>query len=163
ELWGEPPPALSDLEAALASSTVGLGTGVDLAAIYSEWPRYPEDAYVGKWASTTIPMLMIEGSLDFIPAASTLAVKEHFSAAHQTFELLPGAPHGALVGSPTNGGGLPCGAKLMLDFVKDPTSPVDASCVGAIQALDFHDLAPGDTQYYFGTPDLWEGDPGPTP
>ncbi|NLH51175.1 MAG: lysophospholipase [Myxococcales bacterium] len=143
---------------------------------WGQWPIYPDDGYMNRWADTDVPLLMLNG--DFDPQ-TTLSMAtpagEHFTGSAQTFVTVPYSPHGVITGSPTPTAiaayfendletflTSTCGAQMIFDFLADPTGPVDTECLAAIPPLEFS----GDSlvnQYMslalYGTTDMWEGIP----
>ncbi|WP_437660715.1 alpha/beta hydrolase [Sorangium sp. So ce1182] len=157
ELWADPPPPASDVEAFLAQANVALGLTDDLAALHESWPRYTPDAHAGQWAATSVPLLLLHGELDFIPSAVPEALQRHFTGPNQTLVMLPRAPH--VLESPTDLMGGSCDMDLMLQFLADPEAPLDTSCTEEVLPLDFS-VPPDLSAAYLGTQDAWEGDPG---
>ncbi|WP_437477877.1 alpha/beta fold hydrolase [Sorangium sp. So ce1014] len=157
ELSADPPPPVSDVEAFLGRANVALGLTDHLAALHESWPRYTPDAHAGQWATTSVPLLLLHGELDFIPSAIPEAVASHLQGPNQTFVMLPRAPHG--LESPTDVMGGSCDLDLLLQFLADPEAPLDTSCTEEVLPLDFS-VAPGVSAAYLGTEDAWEGDPG---
>ncbi|MBI5537645.1 MAG: alpha/beta fold hydrolase [Deltaproteobacteria bacterium] len=157
ELWETPAPATSTLLERYQQSlfVVGAYTMHDLDAA---WPVYPWDGWVRKYAESKVPMLMLNGTLDTqTPIDTAQLVKPYYSAEHQTFVTIPYANHGTIIeGIQT--GQEPCGAHLIIDFVKSPTSPLNTSCTQQTVPPDFSDssMAP----MIFGTADLWENTAG---
>ena len=153
ELWDEPSPSLAQLQAAEATQFISNGVAVEMAALHDEWPRVPHDEYFGHWARTAAPILMLQGGLDpATPLAHSGGAQMAFVGPHQTFVVIPNAPHGVLVESPVEGS-LPCGMTLLLGFVADPTRPVDTSCGASVTPLQFETSTY--TMDYFGTSSLW--------
>ncbi|XXX73353.1 alpha/beta fold hydrolase [Sorangium sp. So ce134] len=157
ELWADPPPSLAEVNAFLAEANVALGLMDDAAAIRESWPLYTPDAYAGQWAATSVPLLLLQGELDFIPSAIPEAVESHFTGPNQTFVMLPRAPH--TLESPTGSTGGSCDLEILLQFLADPEAPLDTSCTEEILPLEFS-VVPALSAAYLGTEDAWEGDPG---
>ncbi|WP_437996073.1 alpha/beta fold hydrolase [Sorangium sp. So ce185] len=156
ELWADPPPPASEMQQYLAEANVALGLTDDAAAVHESWPRYTPDAYAGQWATTSVPLLLLHGGLDFIPSAIPEAVERHFTGPNQTFVMIPRAPHG--LESPTSGG-TSCDLEILLQFIADPEAPLDTSCTERILPLDFS-VDPTLSATYLGTDDAWDGEPG---
>ncbi|WP_437574115.1 alpha/beta fold hydrolase [Sorangium sp. So ce887] len=156
ELWADPPPSVSETQEFLAQANVVIGLTDDAAAIRESWPRYTPDAYAGQWATTSVPLLLLHGELDFIPSAIPEAVESHFTGPNQTFVMLPRAPHG--LESPTDLMGGSCDRELLLQFLADPEATLDTSCTEQVLPLEFS-VDPGLSAAYLGTEDAWEGDP----
>jgi pimeloyl-ACP methyl ester carboxylesterase len=143
-------------EASVASRDVTLGFQVNVGV----WPRYPLDAYVSQWATSTLPMLFLQGGLD--PATllrKAREMKPHFTAPHQTWVELPTATHTTLVSSPfvdASGQRRSCGTRMLMAFLEDPTATLDTSCVAQIPAVDFTLVRPETNRALLGTEDAWE-------
>ncbi|AKT43699.1 alpha/beta fold hydrolase [Chondromyces crocatus] len=155
ELWSAPPPPVADILAAAEATLISQGTTLQEADLFTVWPRYERDAHFGQWASTTVPLLMMNGDLD--PATPiTLAerVADHHTAPGQTFVRLPRSPHGVLTGSPIHPNGETCGTALLLAFLADPHAPLDTSCKDQVLPLNFAG-APWLAQALFGTSDFY--------
>jgi len=157
ELVAPVAPTRSELQAIYDAAYAAPGSMVflDLAGV---WPRYPRDSFVDGFATSSTPMLMMHGTLDFIPIASAMKMKEHFSGPNQTFVALPNSPHATTRNSPVSDGGFPCATTLMRNFMSDPKKPVDTSCVAKMLPLDFSSRGPL-SSYFLGTSDMWEGVP----
>lgn len=154
-------PALTpaDLEAIREASVASR----DVTAIFEQnldWPRYPADEYVGRFADTHSPLLFLSGGLD--PATiigKARAMRPYFTRPHQTWVEIPWATHTTFVSSPfvdEIGERRSCGTRLMMRFIEGPTTPLDAGCADAVIPIDFtlprRDLNRG----LFLTSDAWE-------
>jgi pimeloyl-ACP methyl ester carboxylesterase len=157
--WESPAPTAAALKAIGTSKLASLDWTVERADVYGYWPKYPPDAYIDGWPTTTIPMLMVNGTLDTeTPIETALVASTHFAGAHQTFVKLPYAPHGGGYQSPTTlADGLPCGIDIMASFVKAPESAPDTSCIAAMKPLVFEDVK--FAKSFFGTGSIWENVP----
>ncbi|WP_437313903.1 alpha/beta fold hydrolase [Sorangium sp. So ce385] len=156
ELWADPPPSAAEVDAFLAEANIALGQMDDGVAIRESWPRYTPDAYAGQWATTSVPLLLLQGELDFVPSAVPEAVESRFTGPNQTFVMLPRAPH--TLESPTSSG-TSCDLEILLQFIADPEAPLDTSCTERILPLDFS-VDPTVSATLLGTDDAWDGDPG---
>ncbi|KYF97532.1 hypothetical protein BE20_38300, partial [Sorangium cellulosum] len=156
ELWADPPPSAAEVDDFLAEANIALGQMDDGVAIRERWPRYTPDAYAGQWATTNVPLLLLQGELDFVPSAIPEAVERHFTGPNQTFVMLPRAPH--TLESPTSAG-TSCDLEILLQFIADPEAPLDTSCTERILPLDFS-VDPTLSATLLGTDDAWDGDPG---
>jgi pimeloyl-ACP methyl ester carboxylesterase len=161
ERWPDPPPPVEEVEAYAEQALFSLDVSVRLAHAYDVWPRYAPDEHVGQWAESSVPMLMMQGTLDpaTIHAAGSL-VGDHFAGDHQTFVSLPGTPHGAFL-SPTSAG-VACGAALFASFLTNPQAPLDGSCVDLMLPVSFEG-EPALAAAAFGTDDLWENEASSQP
>lgn len=156
ELYESPPPDASVMAARYAQAVFPAGAA-DLAGARAVWPTYGGDSYVGTWATSTTPMLMMNGTLDFqTPIESARTVGEHFTGAHQTFVEIPNAAHGVLLQSPVRTAGAPsCGMQIAASFLRDPLAATpDTSCVADLAPLSFAG-ATTDALRLFGTTDAW--------
>lgn len=157
EMWTEPGPSAETLaaerEALLVSRDVTSGFEGPLATL----PRYPRDAYAGRFVTTDTPMLMLQGTWD--PATRpepAYAVRDHYQGAHQRWIDIPHGAHGA-AGYQQTLDGSSCGSTLLLQFVESPTTQVDTSCLADVKPPSFAG-APKMNTTLFGTEDAW-GDP----
>jgi pimeloyl-ACP methyl ester carboxylesterase len=173
ELWGyvltqniirsefgeEPIPTAEQLEAiregAVASRDITL-----MLAETLDWPAYAPDPYVGGWAETGTPMLMLQGGLD--PATlreKALGYRDRYAGPHQTWVDFPTATHTTLSSSAfidEVGELRSCGTRLMMAFVTDPEAELDTSCVELVEPLDFELTEVDYNRALFGTRDAWE-------
>jgi hypothetical protein len=131
-----------------------------MAELYDIWPRYPAEPLAQTWPATTMPVLVLRGGDDYIPAADADVAKTHYAGAHQQYVVVPRSQHDLLKNSTTTTPNAPtCAQMLLTQFVNDPTAALDASCTSAMQDYGFPvDAALSTT--VFGTSDAWEGDPG---
>lgn len=157
EMWREGGPTLEEADALAANGIVGDGGLANLIRMRELWPRYEVDRYDNGFANTTVPMLMINGSLDpATPLADAERVGAHFDGPGQTFVTIEGGGHG--FGAPLDGGSS-CAQAMIEAFVVDPTQPVD-DCGSRVVPPDFEGT-PELANAAFGTADLWdEPDPG---
>jgi pimeloyl-ACP methyl ester carboxylesterase len=153
-------PDLATLQAAFDAHRVALGASIRFRQASDVWPLYPKDQYHGAFASPSVPLLLMHGGLDFIPMADVQAAADQLVGPGFNFVPLPGAPHEAAFQSPVVPMGL-CGAQLLGQLLVDPNAALDTSCLMALAPLEF-DVPPQLATPYFGTPDAYEGDPGPT-
>lgn len=162
ELWTTPAPTLEELEDVVLHANASTGAGPLIARWQGALPRYPHDAYWGRLATTTTPLLMMHGTIDPRTALSSATqVGEHFAGPHQTFVVLPRASHAVVINSPTIDGGTTCGLELLRGFLMDPRQPIDTSCVERIRPLDFQG-EPSATMTLLGTTDAWGDGDAPT-
>lgn len=154
EMWPDVSPTAADLLASREGSVVSRDVTSSMDALIGIWPAYPKDAYVGAWAQTDVPMLMLAGGLD--PATilrKQRLTKPHFTGAHQTWVEFPLAGHGVIGTSPTNQG-FSCGTAVMASFLRHPEAAVDTSCLSDLKGLSFAGDA-ATTMTLFGTTDPW--------
>lgn len=174
ELWGfvltqnvirsefgeEPMPTAAEL-AAIREGAVASRDVTDMLEETLDWPVYPADPYMGAFAETDTPMLMLQGGLD--PATlleKARPYEAHFTGAHQTWVEFPTASHTTFVSTPTRENAVDvtrgCARTLIFEFLADPRGELDTSCVAEVLPLD---LALSDTeknQALLGTGDAWE-------
>jgi pimeloyl-ACP methyl ester carboxylesterase len=154
EIGREPPSVAA--QAFAESCTVCLGAG-SLDNHDARWPRYAFDDDLLAWASSTTPLLAMNGGLDpFAPAERYLdeGGAEAFDAPHQRVLSFPLSAHGVALGTRTIDGDLPCGFRLALDFMGDPQADLDLACMDDLAPIDFTGSAIAEP--LFATADAWE-------
>jgi pimeloyl-ACP methyl ester carboxylesterase len=110
----------------------------DYGPLYDYWPRYPVDEYSNVWATTDVPMLMMNGDLDpKTPIEESKIFIEHFNGPYQYFEEIPLAGHNAMFQSPTSETVRYCGFEMVLSFITNPTGYDREPCLDYIASLDF--------------------------
>jgi pimeloyl-ACP methyl ester carboxylesterase len=164
EMWETPSPTKATLESRFANA-VFPNSGIDqLADVRDAWPLYSLDMFAHEYATTTPPMLMLNGTLDSqTPIELAGAAKSHYAGPNQTFVTIPNANHGTVDQSPVivapsvpSGPFTTCGMDLVAQFVKDPKASLDMSCLGKLAPVSF--TRPADEiAYLFGTSDLFLG------
>jgi pimeloyl-ACP methyl ester carboxylesterase len=162
EMWDAAPPSPAAHLASLQSLDFGL-LDVELDTLWATWPKYQADAFAAAYPTTTVPLLMMNGTLDAqTPLAEAKDAETHFTAANQAFFEVPGAPHGAIGGEPWSQPSPPCSVQIVTSFVTHPDAPIDASCFGLVDPIAFEPDA-ATTQLFFGVPDPWGDAPPPAP
>lgn len=156
ELEENPPISRTDLADLLADAVF---TAYDpaLRDAYDMWPRYTPDALVGKYPTSQVPVLMMNGTLDpQTPLEFAEAIAPHYVAASQGLIVLPRAAHGVIHQSPTSEGSAKpsCGMMLWHQFLESPTAQLDSACRADILPHDFAG-SPDLAAQYFGRPSLW--------
>lgn len=155
ELWPDPPPSLEELQAIADNALGHKNIGPNFRPRYDDWPRYEPGPLHDQWATTDVPMLIMNGTLDpQTPIERARLVGEQFDGAHQTFVEMPDVSHGVLSGSFTSDGDR-CGEELLTQFVADPEATLDISCVDDIALRDFR-LNGAYARFLFDTDDLWD-------
>lgn len=173
ELWPDPSEHPTEQQIAEGEAALFVTTGLTprVAAVQDVWPPYADDAYVGAWAETATPLLMMNGDLDpMTPIWVGGQAAEHFTGPRQWFFTIPRAAHAVTAQTPVaEQGDTPCGLQIMLSFLGDVTAEPDTGCIATIPAESFAG-DPAANQYLFGTDDLWENgaaasppSPGPPP
>jgi pimeloyl-ACP methyl ester carboxylesterase len=125
-----------------------------------DWPKYPADEYVGRFADTDSPLLFLSGGLD--PATiigKARVMRAHFTRPHQTWVEIPWATHTTIVSSPfldESGERRSCGTRLLMRFLESPTTPLDTSCADAVIPIDFTLPRRDLSRALFLTSDGWE-------
>ena len=141
ELWDDPRfPDDASVDTfvaqAEASALVGPRDGAQLVAVLRAFPAL-EEPLASAPLTSTVPALMLAGELDpSTPAELTSSIQSELHGPHQTFVLVPHTTHGVIDGSPT-ADGRDCGRQLFLEFLADPTAPLDAGCAADRLPLDF--------------------------
>ena len=157
ELWPESAPPLAEFLAEVDGLFASIDLSPRVAALQDAWPRYPDDAYVGQWATTDLPLLMMNGDLDpQTPIWVGSQADPHFNGANQRFYTIPRAAHCTIAQSPVStAGAQDCGMQLLLGFLADPLVAPDDSCLADLAPVDFTGNA-AYSQYLFGTADMWD-------
>ncbi|MFO0549983.1 MAG: alpha/beta fold hydrolase [Polyangiaceae bacterium] len=151
ELYDASPATFDALVAADAPRAFSNGDAGFYRAVWDVWPRYSASPYRGAYPTSTVPILMLQGSLDpLTPPLHAGLVADALSNA--TLVLLDGGAHGSLFQSPTSSGG-DCGAELLQAFVTDPTATLDTSCAADLVPPTFNN---DDLAFLFGTNRLWD-------
>jgi pimeloyl-ACP methyl ester carboxylesterase len=128
----------------------------DLQAAFASWPVYPEETYFGKWASSDIPILMLNGDLDpRTPISLAVDAGVNFDGANQVFEEIIRGAHSVLVQSETQDSTGYCGIELAVEFLKDPQSYAGNDCLENIKMPDFEGEAE-DNLDIWGVEDRYE-------
>lgn len=159
EMWADPAPPPSELQAYVDAANFSGDASVEMATLHDVWPRYtPNPALAGKFAKTSIPILLEHGEYDFISQPQYQPFVDALSGPHQSFVLYPRATHDPWSAATAAGGS--CGLIDFYSFLLDPLTPPDPECLAYVVPIDF--AVPADyASAYFGTEDAWEGDPGP--
>jgi pimeloyl-ACP methyl ester carboxylesterase len=127
ELWPTPAPSVDQLRAIREGAVASRDITEAFEPNFGKWPTYTPDSYVGNWATTDTPMLMLQGGLD--PATllrKAREMKPRFARPNQTWVEIP------------------------------TTSPVDTTCVATVLPLDFRNSRTPYNMALFGTADAWE-------
>jgi len=99
------------------------------------WPVTPRPAVERAQVVSDIPTLVLAGDLDpATPPANGETVVE--GLANGQLVSFPPFGHGVLrAQAPTGDDPIPCGQRVIIDFLADPAAPVDASCVDDLPPL----------------------------
>lgn len=119
ELWETPSPTAANLqlirENAVASRDVTLGMELHIG----NWPTYTPDNYSKTWATSTTPLLFLQGGLN--PATllrKAREVKGRFGP-NQHWVEIPTVTH-TVIGSSTTSEKQSCGTRIMMNFIEAP-------------------------------------------
>jgi pimeloyl-ACP methyl ester carboxylesterase len=129
-----------DLLAAAEAEVFSSDPGIDLPAALADWPHYSLDEFMGQWATSDIPMLILHGGLDTqTPESQGRALAAEFDAPNQQFLFFPTGTHGIYNGSHSlvDDEETSCGKDLTVQFLRSPTRAVDESCIDDALPLDF--------------------------
>ena len=130
------------------------------------WPVY-EDEHIDQWPDTETPVLAFDGDYDIrTPIETASELVDHLQGPNQNFYEVPEGTHWILYTTPVQTKGQPtCGMQLLRDFIADPSSAPDASCLDDLVRLDVAGDA-DKAMRYFDAADMWEnlaGNVGPAP
>jgi len=157
-----PSPPLAEVEAFEATSLFSKELDYLVAIAAPVWPAGAPDPLAGSFAETSIPLLMMNGTLDAqtsIEGARAFAAE--MAGPHHYFVELPRTRHVALTSSATVADLVntrPCGAQILASFLASPESPPDTSCTVDILPLGFSWGATID-EAMWGTTDIWGDGP----
>jgi pimeloyl-ACP methyl ester carboxylesterase len=162
EMTNELSPAEDILRASEEVVFADLGSSVDLRTALANWPRYAPDEFIGRWAETDVPLLLLHGGLDTqTPPSMGRALAEQYTAPGQQAFFFPTGTHGVYFGSHDyqEGDDRSCGAFLTQEFLRDAHATVDGSCIVEAGPLDFS--ANEETLIrVFGHTDVWDDPDG---
>lgn len=157
EMWppeGFPDPATVD--EAVAKTTVATEVTSRLAKRQASWPTYARDALVGKLPSYSGPLLMLQGELDpATPIEHAARLRDVFTGPGQTWVQFATGSHAVMDQTPALDG-TDCGRAIVLQFLADPTKPIDTSCTTRLAPVDFTGDA-ATNRALFGVTDAWDG------
>ncbi len=164
ELWDEPAPTVAEYTAFLDTMTITVSPSPEAYGAFLAYNSYARDGYWGQFATTSVPLLMLNGTMD--PQTSLLESNptgQHFTGPHQTYVVVDRAPHAVLFSSRYEEDPfLTCGWDLFEQFVRDPTATLDVSCATMVEPFRFT-FDPAVARSIFNTNDLYEAMPGPPP
>ncbi|MBK6520755.1 MAG: alpha/beta fold hydrolase [Polyangiaceae bacterium] len=137
ERVSHPPPSVDELIASAESLFVSSEQMPAYRATYDPWPIYDAGPYLGTFAETSTPILMMQSPLD---AQTVIGPTAEFEAAYdgpnQTFVVVERSGHAVLSQAPMADGSI-CGMVLAAQFLLDPTSALDTSCKDEVLPIDF--------------------------
>lgn len=160
ELWPDPPPSSAQLRERCDSQVFCPGTSSGIGVLYDIWPRYAHDEYFGKWPTSRVPILAMNGTLDAsTPITIAQRAASELDAPHQTFVAVPWSPHGVVYFSPVKTPNAPtCGIQMLASFVRDPKAAPDTSCLDDLAPVDFAGGGSELVRQLFGASDAWENE-----
>ncbi|AKU90716.1 alpha/beta fold hydrolase [Vulgatibacter incomptus] len=129
---------------------VAPGLGYAFAEWYETWPwpLYSTPAELKRWAPVSIPMLLINGTLDLpTPLADIAGIEAAYPGPAQTFVRVPNEGHGAMDTA--------CPMSIVRAFVQDPSARPDLSCLARMETIDLRGTS-SIARQVFGTTDMWE-------
>jgi hypothetical protein len=136
------------------------------AAKAASWPIYPHDAYFGKWPSSPVPILVLQGTLDARTPYGSVE-KAHYSGPNRYYVEFPNGAHivggfDPSAGYVTNQAPMAdssvlysCGWLVIESFLADPSKKPDTSCIAGMAPLGFGN-PPTAWLARVGVQDLWE-------
>jgi pimeloyl-ACP methyl ester carboxylesterase len=108
--------------------SAALGDYARQVELCAEWPRPPEALVVREPVVAAVPVLVLSGAFDPVtPPRYGKAVADHLSNALEF--VYPNSGHGASLQHS-------CGRHHVVAFLREPTEPLDTSCVARIE-LEF--------------------------
>jgi pimeloyl-ACP methyl ester carboxylesterase len=156
ELWETPEISLEQMAAWRDAAAVSRDVTSGFEGALPVMPRYEHDSFYGGFATTTLPILMLQGAWD--PATRPVPaedVKNAYTGPNQHWVTIPRGSHGAL-GSVPKSDGTSCGTEIFDSFLEDPEATPDTSCLDDLQPFTF-DGNPELNQLLFGVDDAWGG------
>lgn len=161
--FNESPAPTPELLAAIREDAVASRDITTMLEQTLDWPAYPSEPYIGQFAATDTPMLMLNGGLDPATLLSKARVLQpHFTGPHQTWVEFPTATHTTIASSPfidEIGETRSCATRMLMAFVGAPEAEIDQACRDAVLPLDFTLTSSSYVPYnraLFGTTDAWE-------
>ena len=159
EFW-EPGLTPEDLKAEVQELVVAPGYGYSLAAMREDWlmPFYETPAELYSWADVSMPVLLLNGTLDAQTPDWDLdraGIRTAFRRPGQKYVEVPFGAHGSLYEGRSRDGMGTCGFHMVAGFLDDPTAAVDTSCLAGLDKLDFEGSSLPSSNV-FGTSNLWE-------
>lgn len=156
ELWETPAPTVQSLAAIREASVVSRDVTEVLEPTLGKWPTYTPDSYASSYATSSKPLLFLQGGLD--PATlrrKARDVRPHFQGKNQHWVEIETAGHTVIVSSATPAK-RSCGTMIMMSFLENPNGELDQSCVATVLPIDFANTRTAYNQALFGRSDAWE-------
>jgi pimeloyl-ACP methyl ester carboxylesterase len=158
EFWGASAPTADAAQGELVGLSTATALTLDVARRATMWPSAwtKRDPLHGKLVDYKKPLLMLQGALDpATPAKYSAVLRDHFTAAHQTYALFPAGAHDPASGTVNESTGKSCALFLYASFLEDPTRELDTSCVSNTQPVTFVSKS-YEAKGIFGMLDAWE-------
>ncbi len=157
EMWTDPAPSIQQVQKTFLDAYIAPGASFNSINLFNTWPKYARDEYVGKFATTDVPVLMLNGTLDpQTPDYYAEAMDKGMQGANKQLVIMPGAAHGTVSQAPTVTNQM-CGLELSVAFFKDATKPVEPTCVNVLAPVTFS-LPAFIVKQFLGVNDLYEND-----
>lgn len=157
EITDPDPPTIEALTSVRDAAYASFDESVLLRRLRDIWPVYPRDSFADGYPDTSVPVLLLNGTLDpqtDVELASEIAT--HYTRPHQTYIEVETAGHPVFSTSPMVGDDdRRCGAQMWISFMHDPEAPVDTSCLGQLRPIAFEGTA-AIAKTLFNAADLWE-------
>jgi pimeloyl-ACP methyl ester carboxylesterase len=128
----------------------------ELASWASRWPRGFRDGYFGKWPSSPVPILILQGTLDPRTPYGDI-MRAQYSGKNQYYVEFPGANHAIFLPTATpmvEPAAPGCGWQVIRSFLEDPTRAPDTSCISGMMPV--FGTPPKEWFDLVGIQDLWE-------
>jgi pimeloyl-ACP methyl ester carboxylesterase len=157
ELWDDPPLDTAAVQAALDGLVVAAASPLEVIAAMTALETYTPDAYFRQFPNTSIPVLMMNGTLDpQTPPSTARPMGMHLAGPHQTYVEVDRAAHAIITQSRYESDPLrTCGWDLIEQFVTAPLMDLDTSCSTTVETLRFGNDAVL-AQALLGTGDLYD-------
>jgi pimeloyl-ACP methyl ester carboxylesterase len=170
EMWADNnSSALSrqQIEERVASTPFGGYRKFELSTLYPTWPRYSLDDYHGKYANTTVPVLLLAAELDVDAPINWAeqAASQGFNKPNQRLIKIPYGSHNTLLNTPVTNSDKTCGFQLIKQFIDSGAtsgmySPVsiNTECTTKVEVVDFAGTTTAVRDYateFVGSPDIW--------
>ncbi|MEN0063379.1 MAG: alpha/beta hydrolase [Myxococcota bacterium] len=149
DLWSDGPSS-ADLDQALETAVAATGRGADIAWFAEGWPRVsvPADRVT---IPADVPATLFHGKRD--PTSDIDRVRALADAWTESVLIeIPDGAHGLVGATPFDGWG-DCTARILVDQLRDPASPVSGCLDTLVPALFAPDAEASDA--FFGTSDPW--------
>ncbi len=138
ELSTRPFPTVKQVADADRTYRVSLDAADNLLSRAAIWPLSAPDPLAPKYASTDVPLLMLNGDFDpQTPLSFAQEFGRHFAGKYQHFVVVPFSPHTTLTQSDIDSRGNTCGAELIRDFLGSPLAVPKLTCLGDTLPPDF--------------------------